>query len=380
MNSLHEILPCSIAIGPGDLEPTLAQVPGKWGVLLLCDHGGAPLQLICTRNLRAMLRRRFEPTAEPQLPTKRLDYRSLVGSVRWQRVDSELEMDLVYIDAARVCFPIHWRSLIPDRRAFFVRVDPSQRFAEFERITEPAGEGLIFGPFIDKTKADRWIDQVRDAFDLCRYHHVLVQSPHGKACTYKQMGKCPAPCDGTVTVDRYRENVSRALAMASYPQRGLESLTQEMKRLASALEFEAAGRVKGRIGLLQSLGGGSSRQIRPLGAFDYLSVQPGPRKGTAKLFRVRADGVSEVGGLRDESFDLAEVRFLLNRTPMRSGCPPGILLGAVCYHLGSSRTASRFLGLESLDETALRKAVRAAMRMQPLPDDAETIRETALPN
>lgn len=379
MNSVHEILPFSVARAGSESDDSLAQVPGKWGVVLLCDRDGAALQLICTRNMRAMLRRRFEAPADADLPTKRLDYRALVGSIRWQRVDSEMEMDLLYIDAARACFPVHWRGLIPERRAYFVRVDPSQRFPEFERITEPEGEGLIFGPFVDKTKAGRWIDQLRDAFDLCRYHNILVQSPNGKACTYKQMGKCPAPCDGTVSLPTYRENVDRALAAAANPKAGIAALTDEMKRLAGALEFEAAGKVKARIDLLDALGGGAFRSIRPLGAFDYVSVQPGARKGTAKVFRITAAGVTEVAGVREESFDLDEMHHVLNRKPAPSDCPPGVLLGAICHYLGGAKTASRFLSMESLDEAALRKAVRAAMKVQPLPDDAETIRETSLP-
>ncbi len=379
MTLIDSILPFSIAISAADLETCLATVPGKWGVVLLCDRAGAPLQLICTRNMRAMLRRRFEPPEQPQTPSKRLDYRQLVGSIRWQRVDSELEMDLAYIDAARVCFPVHWRGLIPDRRAFFVRIDPADKFAQFERTSEPEGAGLIFGPFVDKTKADRWIDQMRDAFDLCRYHNILVQSPSGKACTYKQMGKCPAPCDGTVTLDVYRANITRALTVASDPKAGIEALTFDMKRLAAALEFEAAARVKSRIDLLGALGGGSFRTIRPLGVFDYLSVQPGARKGTAKLFRVTATGASEIVGVREESFDLPDLQTILQKPVIRSDCPAGVLLGAICYYLGGSKTAARFLSIEDLDEAELRKAIRAAMKVQPLPEDAETIRETALP-
>jgi excinuclease UvrABC nuclease subunit len=378
MSQVNDILPFSLALETDALDAALAQVPGKWGVILLVDREGGPLQLICTRNMRAMLRRRFEPPAEPSALTKRIDYRALVGSIRWQRVDSELEMDLVYIDAARTCFPIHWRSLIPERRAFFVRIEPNDRFATFERIDDPQASGLVFGPFVDKTKADRWIDQTRDAFDLCRYHNILLQTPNGKACAYKQMNKCPAPCDGTVTLERYRENVDRAIASATDPKKGIADLTAQMKRFAAEMEFEAAGRVKSRIDLLSTLGGGAYRSIRPLGAFDYLSVQPGARKGTAKLFRVMAGGVQEIAGVRDEAIDLAELLDVLKRPISTSDCPPGVLLGAVCHYLGSTKTASRFLSLADLDEAELRKAIRAAMKVQPLPEDAETIRETAL--
>ena len=381
MSSIDSILPFSIALGPdAALDSILVSVPGKWGVVLLCDQNAAPLQILCTRNMRAMLRRRFELPAEPQSPSKRLDYRAWVRSIRWQRVDSELEMDLVYIEAARVCFPVHWRGLIPDRRAFFVTIDLSQTFPDFKRVTEPEADGIVFGPFVDKTKADRWIDQVRDAFDLCRYHNILVQSPHGRACTYKQMGKCPAPCDGSVSMESYRSSVAAAVESVTNVPVQISQLKEKMNRHAAALEFESAGREKLRLDRLNALGGGVHHSIRPLGSFDYLAVQSGARKGTAKIFRVKATGVVEVAGVRGEAFEFELLKKMFDLVSDQSECPPGVILGAVCHYLGRVKSSGTFLRLATIDEAQLRNAVRAAMKFQPAADDAETIRETAIPS
>jgi excinuclease UvrABC nuclease subunit len=181
-----------------------------------------------------------------------------------------------------------------------------------------------------------------------------------------------------VTLERYRENLGRAVAAGADPRQGIDSLTRQMKQQAAAMEFEAAGRTKSRIDLLNGLAGGTFRSIRPLGVFDYLSVQPGARKGTAKLFRITAGGVVEIAGVRDEAVDLGDLGTLLEHPVPPSDCPPGVLLGAVCHYLGSSKTAARFLGSADLDEAALRKAIRAAMKVEPAPDDAQPIRETAL--
>ena len=39
--------------------------------------------------------------------------------------------------------------------------------------------GVVLGPLPDKDAAGRMIETVIDCFDLCRYHHILVQAPHG---------------------------------------------------------------------------------------------------------------------------------------------------------------------------------------------------------
>jgi len=48
------------------------------------------------------------------------------------------------------------------------------------------------------------IEIAEDAFDLCRYYNVLVEAPGARACAYKEMGKCPAPCDGSISMEQYR--------------------------------------------------------------------------------------------------------------------------------------------------------------------------------
>ena len=71
------------------------------------------------------------------------------------------------------------------------------------------------------------------------------------------MGKCPAPCDGSESLERYRARVDAAMAFAANENRAAwrDSLEGEMKAAAAALEFEKAGRLKQRLtraGLLQN--------------------------------------------------------------------------------------------------------------------------------
>ena len=242
---LEPILRHAAAFDPAaDADAFFAAIPGKWCVALLCDAADRPLQLVCAKNLRAMLRRRLSvPIATPETPatpTKRVDYRDLVRSVRWQRVDSEFEMDLVYIEAARVAFPAHWRRLVPERSAYFVRLDLEHPHPDFTRETGVDRDGRLFGPFTDKAKADRWADQIRDAFDLCRYRNILAQSPDGRACPYKQMNKCPAPCDGTITLDDYRNRVRGAIDAVTSPGETAGRWTAQMRQHAMDLAFEQA--------------------------------------------------------------------------------------------------------------------------------------------
>lgn len=377
--TLADILPRDAAFDPASDAAFFAAVPARWGVALLCDASGGALQLLCAKNLRATLRRRLEAPDEslPAAPSKRVDYRELVRSARWARVDSEFEMDLVYVDAARLAFPAHWRRLVPERSAHFVGIDPDDRAPDLVRNTTPTMKGHVFGPFSDRAKADRWAETVRDAFDLCRYRNILAQAPRGRACAYKQMNKCPAPCDGSISMDDFRaNNVRPAIEAARDPSASVARLNDEMRAHAVALEFEQAGRAKQRAATIESLSAGG---VRPIESFRYVGVQPGARKGTAKLFLATIDGVAEVAAVLDEATPLDDVAAVLYRASVpHSAWPRDLLLGTLCFHLAGAKTAARFIERDRLDATALRVMLKAAMKVEAKVDDAEPVRETRL--
>ena len=358
-----------------------AALPAKWCVALLCDASGEPLQLMCAKNLRATLKRRLELPDETvaSLPTKRVDYRELVRSVRWRRVDGEFEMDLAYVDAARACFATHWRRLVPERSAHFVACDADAPAPDFVRDTTPLMAGSVFGPFADRAKADRWADAIRDAFDLCRYRNILAQAPHGKACAYKQMNKCRAPCDGSIAMDAFRVNVRAAINAARDPTATVARMTEQMKRHAANLEFEQAGKTKSLAATIAALGDGVFKGVRPIEQFRYVTVQPGPRKGTAKLFLVTLDGVAELAAICAETTPIADVESVIDRALVaRSPWPADVLLGTICFHLAGAKSSARFVERNRLDADSLHALLKAAMKTETKEADAEPVRETRL--
>lgn len=382
--SLADIFPGSAAFDLAATDAFFDAVPAKPCVALMLDMAGAPLQLVCTKNLRAMLRRRLGPPDESEaaVPGKRIDYRSLVSAVAWRRVDGDFEMDLVYIEAARRSFPSHWRRLIPDRAAHFVSIDTAHPHPDFVRTTDPTRSAAtaVFGPFADRAKADRWIDLARDAFDLCRYRAILAQAPNGRACAYKQMNKCPAPCDGTVTLESYQEGVAAAVDAIQKPAALIATLTASMAAHAGRLEFEQAGKLKSRLATFTQLGDGPNRGVRPIDEFRFVAVEPGPRKGTAKVFAITDRSISETLGAIDiisASFD--DVARAVDAVMAESAWPADVLLGLACFHLSGAKSGRRFVARADLTAEVLSQLLADAAKPRAVKDEGgEAIRETRL--
>ena len=362
-------------------------VPARWVVYLLADEHDRPVQLLCVRNLRYSLRRRLGGEAdggEPVAASRRVDYRAVVRRVHWRRVDGSFEADLAYHDAARQLFPRTYRGLVGFRPAWFVHVDDAAPFPRYVRTTDLTPRpGTLLGPLEDKHAAGRLIHLVEDAFDLCRYYNILVQAPHGTACAYKEMGKCPAPCDGSVSIEQYQRLVEWSRRVLADPADSVREQDRRMRQAAGELRFETAGRIKAYVDQLSQLGKGPFRHVAALADFQFLAVQPGPRAGSAKTFLVlpgRVDPllcVVDAATLKPAEVMRAALTAAAERSAGTVDEAGAERVGVVTHHLFARKPVGALLPLATLDERAIAKAVRDVQKVPPAAevDDEGVVKE-----
>jgi excinuclease UvrABC nuclease subunit len=308
-------------------------------------------------------------------PTRRVNYRELVRRIYWRRVDSAFEADLVYLDAARQIFPKSYRGMLGFEPAWFVQVNPANNFPRYVKTIDLTRPGTLIGPLPDKHAAARFVETVEDAFDLCRYYNVLVESPRGRACAYKEMGKCPAPCDGSIGIEQYRELIRWSAETVVAPERFIEGHRQRMAAAAAELNFEAAGKIKQYLAQVSHFGQGAFRHARRLEDFRYLSIQQGPHAGAAKLFLVTPGGIAEPASLIGEPVGSTDVlRDVLGRA---ATTPPDLSeqgaerIGVVADHLFRARRGGgTFLRLDEVEDRALLKAYRELQKHK-APEESE---------
>jgi hypothetical protein len=374
-----ELFEDAITFDPAaDFDAFLRRVPARWVVYLLADADDRPVQLLCVKNLRVSLKRRLGPD-EPDAPrSKRVNYRELVRRVHYRRVDSAFEADWLYYEAARHIFPQTYGGMVGFRPAWFIHVDPASVFPRYVKTIDLSPTaGTFIGPVEDKHAAARLMQVAEDAFDLCRYYNVLLESPRGRACAYKEMGKCPAPCDGTISMDAYRRLVEMSLATLIDPRPLLAEQDARMRQAANELRFEAASRIKQHIDLLSQIGKGPFRHARPLADFRFLSLQHGPRLGEAKAFIISPGGIEYAAGLIGEpvsASSLLRLVFERGQLPMAQPLTKTHVerIGVVSHHLFLAKAQQGvFLPLMDVDDRSLLRAYRELMRQKRAADEAD---------
>jgi excinuclease UvrABC nuclease subunit len=349
-----------------DFDAFLKDCPAKWVVYLMADADDRPVQLLCVKNLRYSLKRRLGEPDPQERPSKRVDYRQIVRTIRWRRVYSAFEADAVYLEAARQFFPQTYRGMLGFQPCWFIHVNPDAPFPRYTKTIDlNLKTGFLIGPVEDKHVAGRLMDDVVDWFDLCRYYNILVEAPHGAACAYKEMGKCPAPCDGSISMDHYRQLVEWSARTLVAPEELLRETTERMKAAAAELRFETAAKIKQFIDSLSRLGKGPLRYVRRLRDFKYLAIQRGPRDGSAKVFLVTPGHIEEIAALIDVPLHAGELLRLALETdeshpPVDSLDPQAAeWVALTCWHLFSPKAAhGAFIPLDTIDEKSIIKAFK----------------------
>jgi hypothetical protein len=217
--------------------------------------------------------------------------------ILWKRSTSPFETDLEFLELARAIWPRSYTELLSWRPAWFVHVDGREEFPRFVRTREVlAAAGQYVGPFENGRAAEKFVTSVEETFDLCREYSCLRRSPHGEPCSYRQMGRCLGPCDGSIPMEEYRAAVARAGEFASGARGEYRAeLRAEMKAAAGRLEFERAARLKTRLERLAEFDAPGCRHVAPAEEFRFLLFQIGAGRQQAKAFLVDCGAVLPAG-------------------------------------------------------------------------------------
>jgi excinuclease UvrABC nuclease subunit len=292
-------------------------------------------------------------------------------------VDSAFEADVVYLEAARQTFPQTYRGMTGFRPAWFVHVNPETTFPRYVKTIELEREkGVYLGPLEDKHDAQRLVHLAESLFDLCRDYSIFTQSPIAGPCAWKQMGKCVGPCDGTISLDAYRDLVAYSVRVLSDAADHVRAHTHRMQQAAAEMRFETAQRIKEYVEQLSQLGKGAFRHVRPLREFAYLSLQRGPREGLAKVFLITPGQIEEIAGLIDapaQPDELLRQSLLLanDRTAGQVDEVGAERVGVVVHHLFVAKAKHGvFIPLASIGESSITRAYRELLK-QKVEQDSE---------
>ena len=284
-------------VHPPLAEEQMAAIPARRGAVALLGEHDEPIVLLTAADIRSRLRARLQqPTQEERKKTA--DLRQITRTILWKLAGGHFEADLHFLELSQAIWPEGYGRMLAWKWAWFVHVDPQAKFPHFVRTRDVLGSpGQYVGPFGDGRSAERLIQAVQDAFDLCRDYNCLRQAPRGPRCAYAQMGRCLSPADGGISMEDYREVIARAAQFAAGDRQPCrQELQARMKIAAAALRFEEAAECKSRLERLAEFDKPYFAHVARAEQFQFILVQAGGSRA-AKVFLVDRGAVKAADGL-----------------------------------------------------------------------------------
>ena len=347
----------------------LADLPAKPAMYCFEDENRGTLLLATTSNLRRSAAEKLQ-IGNPSPLARRFNYSGLTRRLSAVPVGSQFEADWAYLQWARRLLSQSYRGMLDRWQAWFVHCDSQATHPQLTKTAhpDPTRPGTHVGPFADKHAAARYIELLQNVFDLCRYHHLLVQAPSASACAYKEMGRCPAPCDGSIALEAYRRQTQDAIDFACqrFPQWQAQ-IEQSMEQASQSLDFEHAQRCRDLLNRAAPAAKGEFAWVDRLERFELLCFMHSSATSWVRMFLIKGGWIAPV--LDFDKHITFEVLAELIKPIIDSEIPASLKwcdasienIGLVCWHLFRPQRAKcgSFLRLDEAQDVA---ALRAVLR------------------
>ena len=250
------------------IKRELDNVPALPGVYLWKDAEGQVIYVGKAKQLRARMRQyvnfQDERAKIPLLVEQ-------INSFDYIVVENEHESLVLENNMIKQHAPFFNADFKDDKSYPFIALTMDDAFPAIKYTREKRKEGTkYFGPFTDSRAAREMVDIARRVVPLCsascaewRRIKRLVDADSLEAfldnggvrpCFDSHVGLGPGACCGLITPEEYRNNVKRIQRfLAGNHNEFISELTAEMMDAAAELDFEKAGRLKGRIETIKSL-------------------------------------------------------------------------------------------------------------------------------
>jgi DNA polymerase-3 subunit epsilon len=201
-----------------------------------------------SKNLRARVRTYFT-AAEKR---RRMDEMvRLATGVETIPCDTQLQADVLELRLIAAHAPrYNRRSKFPERMTWVkITTDVFPRLSIVSAVKEDGA--TYFGPFTRRQAAEDVVLAVYDGFPLRQCTTRLSPARPTTACALAAMGRCSAPCDGSIGREEYSALVERVrAALCSDARPAVVAVSTRLTRLVGERRFEEAETIRRRLDTL----------------------------------------------------------------------------------------------------------------------------------
>lgn len=237
-----------------NLEEELKKLPGKPGVYLMHDKTDEIIYVGKAVSLKNRVRQYFQKSRNVTPKIQRM-----IDRIAWFEyivTDSELEALVLECNLIKEHSP-RYNTMLKDGKSYpFLKATVQEAYPRLLFARQMKRDGCkYFGPFTSGKAIRDTIELVNQLFHLRSCRRVLPRDTgKERPCLYHEIGQCPAPCQGAVPKELYRENFEKALKFLQGDTKTVvKELTDKMMQASAEMKFEEAAQIRDLIQSVQQV-------------------------------------------------------------------------------------------------------------------------------
>jgi excinuclease ABC subunit C len=274
---------------PSTYRPAPGTIPDAPGVYRFRDPSGRVIYVGKAKSLRNRLNSYFADTWTLHARTQQMV--TTAAAVDWVTVGSEVEalqLEFTWIKEFDPRFNVKYRD---DKSYPFLAVTLNEEFPRLQVMRGAKRKGVrYFGPYSHAWAIRETLDLLLRVFPArtCSAGVFKRAGQIGRPCLLGYIGKCSAPCVGSVSADEHRAIVDDFCDfMAGRTDTFVKRLEREMLEASEQLEFERAARLRDDIAALRKA---MEKQTVVFGDgtdADVVAFAEDPLEAAVQVFHVR---------------------------------------------------------------------------------------------
>ncbi|PZG21703.1 excinuclease ABC subunit C [Micromonospora craterilacus] len=278
---------------PSTYRPAPGTIPEAPGVYRFRDGTGRVIYVGKAKNLRSRLNSYFADVWGLHQRTQQMV--TTAEAVDWVTVGTEVEalqLEYTWIKQYDPRFNVRYRD---DKSYPYLAVTLDEEYPRLQVMRGAKRKGVrYFGPYSHAWAIRETLDLLLRVFPArtCSAGVFKRAGQVGRPCLLGYIGKCSAPCVGSVSAERHREIVDDFCDfMAGRTDTMVRKLEREMTEASAELEFERAARLRDDIAALRRA---MEKQTVVLGDgtdADVVAFADDPLEAAVQVFHVRGGRV-----------------------------------------------------------------------------------------
>ncbi|MBQ3040815.1 MAG: excinuclease ABC subunit UvrC [Clostridia bacterium] len=316
------------------LREKSSKLPRTPGVYIMKNKNDKVIYVGKSRSLKDRVSQYFHLSSDANVKTIRM-----VSQIYdFETIFCDTEIEALALENTKIKqYTPKYNILLKDSKSYpYIKVTMNEAYPRIMQTRKRLNDGAkYFGPYSGMSVVYSVIGTLERALGIPMCKRQFPRDiGKERPCIYKQLGRCMAPCDNSISAEDYYKVMQCAIdILKGNTKEAIASLTEQMYYHAENERFEDAARCRDGIDALNKLGEGQKVVGAPDDEYDVIAVYDDELCTTISVFYIRggliADsevfnfGASEL--FADDNYEYMS-SFLIDLYSKREYIPTDILL------------------------------------------------------